>query len=228
MGTLVCVRQCYRILYALLLTVFLFSGVQGAPSQGHLSGLVLDSTGKPLSNVLVSLLQDPSLEILPTLVKTNEFGRIHLRDLDTGSYQVLIKSAQYRSPVGRVISILPGRTAIVTLILQQLIDIGYTAEENQSLKTVLRTTADERLILKNLPDFEGDLNSEDRSNPLFEEAALQVYTNAGPGSDYLVFPTDSWGGTTTNFAMVDSIGVNTDHVFTDHNREAADRRSDGK
>jgi hypothetical protein len=112
-----------------------------------------------------------------------------------------------------MINILPGRTAIVTLILQQLIDIGYAAEANQSLKTVLRSSGDERLILKNLPDFEGDLNTEEPSNPLFEEAALQVYTNAGPSSDYLVFPTESWGGTTTNFAMVDSIGASTEHIF---------------
>jgi len=213
MSTLIYVRQSSRILLLLLLTVCLISGVQGSPSQGHLSGLVLDSAGKPLSNVLVSLLQEPSLEVLPTLVKTNEFGRIHLRDLDTGTYQVLIKNSRYRSPVGRMINILPGRTAIVTLILQQLIDLGYSAEANQSVKTVLRTSGDERLILRNLPNFEGDLNSEERSNPLFEEAALQVYTNAGLGSDYLLFPTESWGGTTTNFAVADSVGARTEHIF---------------
>ncbi|MGW8180535.1 MAG: hypothetical protein ACWGQW_17515, partial [bacterium] len=31
--------------------------------------------------------------------------------------------------------------------------------------------------------------------------------------DYLLFPTDSWGGTTTNFAMADSYGANTEHIF---------------
>jgi hypothetical protein len=99
------------------------------------------------------------------------------------------------------------------LILQQLIDISANTEENQSVKTVLRSAGDERLILRALPDFEGRLGSGEGSNPLFQEAALQVYTNAGPGSDYLVFPSESWGGTTTNFAMVDSLGARTEHVF---------------
>ena len=213
MSTLDCVRKHSRNLLSLLLFLVPVSGLQAAPSQGHLSGLILNSAGQPLSNVLVSLLQDPTLDVLPTLIKTNEFGRIHIRNLDTGTYQVLIKSAQYRSPVGRVIDILPGRTAIVTLILQQFIELGQATEENLSIKTVFRDTSDERLILRSLPDFGGDLASEERSNGLFEEAALQVYTNAGPSSNYLVFPSESWGGTTTNFAMVDSLGTNTEHVF---------------
>jgi hypothetical protein len=213
MSTLVCVRKLKRFLFPLVLPLLLIPAAQATPAQGHLSGLLLDSSGHPLSNVLVSLLQDSALETLPTLARTNESGRIHIRDLETGTYQVLIKSSQYRNPVGRVINILPGRTVIVTLILQQLIDIGAAAEDNQSVKTVLRSTGDERLILRHLPEFGGDLSSEESSKPLFQEAALQVYTNAGPGSDYLVFPAESWGGTTTNFAMVDSIGANTEHVF---------------
>ncbi len=213
MRTLACLKSYSRTLLPVLLSVACISGLRASSSQGHLSGLVLDPSGQPLSDVLVSLLRGPSLEVLPTLVKTNEFGRIHIRDLDSGTYQVLIKSAQYRSPVGRVINILPGRTAIVTLILQQLIDLERATEENQSVKTILSTGGDERLVLRSLPGFEGDPGAEKQSNWLFEEAALQVFTNAGLGSDYLVFPNESWGGTTTNFAMTDSLGARTEHIF---------------
>jgi hypothetical protein len=197
----------------MLLCLLSSAQASAAPTAGHLSGLILNESGQPISDVLVSLLRDSSDDLLPTLTRSNESGRIRLRDLDPGTYQILIKSAQYRSPVGRIVKILPNRTVAITLILQQLFYLGEGAQENVSLKALLRNSEGRRLIFRELPGLTEGFPDGESSRPFFEEAVFEIYTNAGPGANYFVLPGDSWGGTTTNFAFVDSFVGRSDYVF---------------
>jgi hypothetical protein len=188
-----------------LLSIFPPGSLGAAPS-GHLSALFLDETGRPLSDVFVSLFGRNQDHSFPTLARTNELGRIHVTDLAAGTYQIRVKSSEYRSPAGRLVEILPERTAVVTLILQQIFALGPT-EENLGLKALLRNSNDRRLIFRNQPVPVGTFPEFAEGRGFFEEATFQVYTNGGLGGNYYVFPGDSWAGTSTNFAaVVDSLG----------------------
>jgi hypothetical protein len=206
----------FRIFLGLFLVgicLILAGSAQASPSSGHLSGLILSERGSPISDVVVSLLQDSRTESLPTLTKSNDVGRIHLRDLQAGTYQILIKSGLYRSPVRRIVEILPNKTVVVTLILQQIFDFSAGGTENLSLKAIFRNKENQRLVFRNTPGLPGDISTDEGPKRHFEEAVFQVYGGAGQGNNYFVFPGDASGGTTTNFAVSDKIGGRTEHIF---------------
>ena len=212
MTTLKVERRIGIPILTLVICVFL-SGVSTVPASaagmsGGFSGLFLDETGLPLDGILVSLVNTGSKAALPILARSSHGGRIHLPDLEVGSYQIQVKSSQYRSPSGRLVSILPGRTAVVTLILQQLFDFEGQTDENVGIKALLRN-GERRLIFRGTDPLGEDLPS----RPLFEEAAFRVYSGGGMGGDFFAFPGESWGGYTTNFAVRDQTPLGGDYLF---------------
>lgn len=214
---MICRIQAYRA-KLILGVIFLFLiGLSGKASpavtpQGQLSGLILDQAGQPLSDLLVSLLDVSLPGALPILARTNEQGKIYLSEIEAGTYQLLVKSSRYRTPIRRVVNILPGRTAVVTLILQEFFNLDASGEENLSLKALLRNSDNRRLIFRGIPELEDAISAE-RDYPVFRDAVFQLYTNAGLGSDYLRHPGDSAGGTSTNFAVTDSLPGIGDYIF---------------
>lgn len=186
-----------------MLSVFL-TGSLGAASSGRLTALFLDEGGQPLADVFVSLFGRDQDHAFPTLARTNPMGRIQIDGLAAGTYQIDVRSSEYRSPAGRVVEILPERTAVVTLILQQIFALG-PEEENLGLKALLRNSNSRRLIFRNQQAPAGSFPDFGEGRGIFEEATFQVYANGGLGGNYYVFPGDSWAGTSTNFAAsVDS------------------------
>jgi hypothetical protein len=182
-----------------------------ASPLGQLRGIIQDQSGRPVPDILVTLLGQSSDRVLPILTRSNKLGRILFQNLEMGTYQVLVKSSQYVSRKEQTVRILPGKTAALTLVLQNLFDLDGSDGRNVRLKTVLRA-ADSRLIFRYVPGLTGP-PLEKRRPGWFEEAVFQVHTNAGMGSDYLLFPGDSGGGTTANFALAESLGGNRDYVF---------------
>ncbi len=182
-----------------------------ASPLGQLRGIIEDQSGHPVPGILVSLLGQSSDGVLPILTRSNKLGQILFRNLEMGTYQVLVKSSQYVSRNEQTVRILPGKTVALTLILQNLFDLDGSDGRNVKLKTVLRA-ADSRLIFRYVPGLAGPPREKERPSWL-EEAVFQVHTNAGMGSDYLLFPGDSGSGTTTNFALAEALGGNRDHVF---------------
>jgi hypothetical protein len=166
-----------------ILSVFL-TGSLGAASSGRLTALFLDEGGQPLADVFVSLFGRDQDHAFPTLARTNPMGRIQIDGLAAGTYQIDVRSSEYRSPAGRVVEILPERTAVVTLILQQIFALG-PEEENLGLKALLRNSNSRRLIFRNqqapagsFPDFgEGRGSSKkrrSRSMPTVDWAAITM------------------------------------------------------
>ncbi|UCF39175.1 MAG: carboxypeptidase regulatory-like domain-containing protein [Acidobacteriota bacterium] len=205
-----------RYLPILLLPVLVFALQANSvanSSSGNLSGLLLNEAGRPLANLVVSLLSSTTSQSLPTLARTDAQGRIFLKDLAAGTYQLMVKSARYRSPERRMIEILPNRTAVVTLILQQVFGVEEGFDENLGIKALLRGSQSRRLVFRHNTDPQDIFSGEDGPKRLFQDAVFQVYTNSGLGGNYFVFPGDPWGGTSTNFAVVDSLGGNSDYVF---------------
>ncbi|MGH9341586.1 MAG: carboxypeptidase-like regulatory domain-containing protein [Acidobacteriota bacterium] len=199
-----------RLLAVICVLIGIWTPSLEASSLGRLKGLIQNESGEPLADVLVTLLEKSSRKVLPILTRTDEAGQILFKDIEAGYYEILVKSADYRNPA-EVIRIMPGETALVRLVLQQLFHIEGAGEQNLGVKTLLRSQTDPRLIFRGMP---GSLEESLKSQaPLRREAVFEVYSNSGFGNDYFTFPGDSAGGTTTNFAVTQSFGGASDYVF---------------
>lgn len=176
-----------------------------AASAGHLNGIVKDDQGNPLSNLLVALIARSGDETtIPILTRTDKTGRLIFKNIQAGTYQLLVRSSAYQSPAGRFVQISPGQTVSVSLVLQQLLSLG-PGEQNVGLKTLLRANGADRLIFRTRPDLVED------GPRFFEKAAVEVYSNAwGAGGPFS--PLRSPGGTTTNFAVKQSMIGGNDYV----------------
>ncbi len=171
----------------------------GAPAQasavGDLNGVVRDTAGNPLPDLLVALIAK-SAETIPVLTRTDEAGRLFFRNVQAGAYQLLVRSSAYESP-SRLVEITAGKTLSISLVLQQLLSLGPSDQRNVGIKTLLRSS-DGRLIFRTRSDPAG-LGDAD-TNPFFENASVEVYANSGVG-DGILSPLDFPGGTTTSFAV---------------------------
>ena len=184
-----------------------------ASSSGNLSGLIQDQSGHPLSHVLITLLQKSSEHALPILALSDGSGRVHLANIEVGDYEISIKSSRYRGPTRKLIEVLPGETTAVRLVLQQLFQLGSFEEDNLSIKTLLRNAPDGRLIFRTLPGRLAGLSYE-RPHDLFAgDVVLEVRSSAGLSDDYLVVPGDAAGGTTSNFAVVQSLAGGSKYIL---------------
>lgn len=201
----------YRAIPAL--AVLVLSGhLVCAASRGHLKGLVQSESGQPLADILITLIKKSSLPALPVLARSDQWGELLLQDIEAGDYELQVRSTSYRSRQNPSIAVKPGETAFITLVLQQLFSFEGSDGENLTLKTLFRTASERRLIFRQLPGTVEDAASGPRFRHPFENAVFQVYSNAGLGGDYLIFPGDSSGGATTNFAFTDSLG-NSRYIF---------------
>ena len=68
------------LLVATLLPTPLF-----ASSAGSFVGFLQDESGQPLSDLVVALLQQSPAESLPILARTDNDGKVHLNDIETGT-----------------------------------------------------------------------------------------------------------------------------------------------
>ena len=200
------------ILWALVLLCFATQYL-AASSSGHVSGLIQDQSGRPLSNILIVLLRTPSAQALPILGRSDGGGEIRFNDIAPGNYEVLVKSAKYLNLRKNVIEVAPGKTTVASLVLQQLFGLGFPQEENLSVKTLLRNAGDERLVFRNLPQAASEASLKRTSGSFPGEAVLKVYGNAGLRRNSPASPGDAAGGTTSNFAVTQSMGGDRKYVL---------------
>ncbi len=204
-------RRSVLVLWAVVLILASQYGV--ASSLGSFSGRIQDPSGKPLSHILVALLhRSPAPAALPILTRSDEAGEFRLSNLEAGNYELLVKNSQYRSPSRNVIQVLPGKTTVLSLVLQQLFGRSSFEEENQKVKTVLRNAGDDRLIFRYLPQGAGQDSVSRPLGAFLGEAVVQVYGNGGSRGAYPVVPGDGAGGATTHFALVQSVGTNSKYI----------------
>jgi len=189
----------------------LLSSFSTAASVGSLRGIVQNEAGQPLPNILVTILDRSSEQAIPILARTNELGHLFIKDIEAGDYQVAIKSTDYRSAGVNAVEVLPGKTSIIKLVLQEFLNAEGDDRDNIGIKSLLRTSTTRRMIFRDQQGQDPEFGFE--SSPLFDNAVFQVYTNAGLGDGYLILPGSSNNGTSTNFAFVDSFLGNSKYIF---------------
>ena len=198
-----------RRIIALLAVLLLSSSGLLARSAGNLSGLVRDQDGDRRPNLLVSLVDMASRNGIPVLTTTDQLGQIYLKNLAAGSYRLLVKSSLYRGPIDRLVEIRPGETAVVSLVVHQILGLGYESARSVGVRSLLRSSGNPRLIFRGLEPVQ----PEGSPRAIFEDGVVEVYTSAGFGGDHIVFPGDPAQGTTTNFAARDELPNGAEYVI---------------
>ncbi len=189
----------------------LLSSFATAASVGSLRGIVQNEAGQPLPNILVTILDRSTEQAIPILARTNELGHLFIKNIEAGDYQVAIKSTDYRTAGVNAVEVLPGKTSIIKLVLQEFLNADGDDRDNIGIKSLLRTSTARRMIFRDQQGQDPELGLE--SSPLFDNAVFQVYTNAGLGDGYLILPGSSNNGTSTNFAFVDSFIGNSKYIL---------------
>ncbi len=197
-------KRVRRLVFRFLLigtVLALFSPVAAASSQGGLRAFVSDGDGNPLANLLVSL-RGMAEDALPFLSRTDDLGLLQFENLSPGTYQLEVKSAFYQSPANRSVEIEAGKTLGIRLVLDQLLTLGLSDQPNLGIKSLLRSTAHRRLILRTTAPGQSE---SDRG--FFEKALFEVRADTGSGSSPFIHPGGASGGTSTNFGIKQSTGV---------------------
>ena len=150
-----------------------------ANSAGSLTGVVRDQEGKFCPGLLISLVDLIARNTIPLLITTDEVGQINARNVTAGSYQIMVKSSTYQGPFDRFVKILPGKTAVLSLVVHQILGLGYEGLSAASISSLLRGSGSHRMIFRGVSN---ENIPEKSPKPFFEEAVFDVYTSAGFGS----------------------------------------------
>ena len=203
------IRRCSTLL---TLSIFLLCSTLTvhANSAGSLTGVVRDQKGKLCPGLLISLVDLVARNTIPLLITTDEVGQINARNVTAGSYQIIVKSSTYQEPFDRFVEILPGKTAVLSLVVHQILGLGYEGLSAASISSLLRGSGNHRMIFRGVSN---ENIPEESSKPFFDEAVFDVYTSAGFGDDRLVFPSNASHGITTNFGVRDKLPDGTEYIF---------------
>lgn len=172
--------------------------------SGELRGRVRDDKGNVVADLLFALLSGESAnarELLTT--RTDTQGGFRIANLAPGQYAIELKSSAFRPVSATRFEIRPGQSLALTLILQQLSDLLPEQKgKNLDIKTILRSSADNRLILRGQPQTtQPDVPSNGLSS---QNATLEWYSASPFGGSYVAFPAEAQG-MTTNFAVSQSL-----------------------
>ena len=204
--------QFRRVSAVIVFSALLLVSLPGlwASSAGHLAGVVRDQDGNLRPGLLISLVELVSQNAIPLLTTTDEVGQIFVRNVTPGSYQLRVRSSLYRGPFDRLVEIRPGETAVVSLVVHEILGLGYDGAGATGVASLLRGSGNRRLIFRGLDE---DKDPEGVARPFFEDAVFEVYTSAGLGGDRLVFPGGASHGTTSNFGARDQLPDGTEYIF---------------
>ncbi|HSR69978.1 MAG TPA: carboxypeptidase-like regulatory domain-containing protein [Acidobacteriota bacterium] len=198
------------VILALLYPCSLMVAASPAESEsGDLTARITDEKGQPLSGILVSL-QGASQD-LPILARTNASGLVFLKDIASGTYEILVRSGRFRNARDTDIQIRPGRTELVTVMLQQILGVEIAEDQNLNQAAFFRGASQRRVVFRS--DDNGDIGGETLEWGRPSRAVLNVTSSPGLGGDYLVFPADSASSTITNFAVENPLGFSGSSVL---------------
>ncbi len=188
--------------------------VANARSAGRITGKVSGKNGAGLLGAVVTVFRQDNDGGTISFTRTDKSGAYTLANLTPGSYTLQVVREGYSPLTSRALRIEAGRTATLNIVLQDLIDFvaGDPDPRNWDLKTVIRSTADRRLIFRDLP---GTLPASETDEPFVRAGAISVTSSTGLGSDYYSsLPTDGQNGIVTNFAFVEPVSDHGRMIFS--------------
>ncbi len=185
-----------------------------ARSGGRVVGKVTGKSGAGLLGAVVTVFKPDQDGGTISFTRTDKAGAYAIANLTPGTYTLQVAREGYQPLTSSSLKILSGKTATLNVVLQDLIDLvsGNPDPRNWDLKTVIRSTADRRLIFRDLPDA---LPSDENDTPFVRTGALSVTSSTGLGSDYYsALPNDGQNGIVTNFAFVEPVSDHGRMIFS--------------
>ena len=185
-----------------------------ARSAGRIVGKVTSKSGAGLLGAVVTVFRPDQDGGTISFTRTDKTGTYSLANLAPGSYTLQVARQGFQPLTSSNLKIDPGKTATLNVVLQDLIDFvaGDPDPRNWDLKTVIRSTADRRLIFRDLP---GTQPVTETAAPFVRAGALSVTSSTGLGSDYYsALPNDGQNGIVTNFAFVEPVSDHGRMIFS--------------
>jgi hypothetical protein len=195
----------YFLLWGFFLLMIPVVAVQ-ARDNGRIAGSIRSLSGNPLRDAVVRVFQEPLLSESLFVTRTDSHGLFRSASLSPGTYYLQISRQGYQGATQRII-IAPGRTTSLNIILEEF--MGYISKDddprNWDLKTVMRSSPDRRMILRDLPAV--GLPGMDDGDALFSRSgAMSIASNSPIGDEsYQAGPQSNQNGVTSNFAFAEPV-----------------------
>ncbi|MGI8784092.1 MAG: carboxypeptidase regulatory-like domain-containing protein [Acidobacteriota bacterium] len=188
----------------LLMAVFSLVAGSAMAAGSDLRGVARDEKGIAVANLLFSILRSDVPEAPEIFTaRTDKRGGFRVLNLTPGDYLIRIKNSQFKPLSATRFQLRSGQSLNFTLVLQQLVDLLPEQKgKNLDIKTILRTSSDNRMILRNTP---GATGSEPAASAFTgQNAALQWYSAAPLSGSFFALPGEAQG-MATNFAVSQSL-----------------------
>ncbi|MBI4456125.1 MAG: carboxypeptidase regulatory-like domain-containing protein [Acidobacteria bacterium] len=199
-----------RPFFCFCLLIFLFSS-QAVAATSELRGTLKDPSGHPIANLAFSLVRAGVRHSMTS----NQVGQFTFKNLPPGEYLLRVEGPNFKTLGSSTVSILSGNKTFVSVVLQEVFDVDDTRPlpKNYELRTILRNTADGRLIFRNNPTSpSGNMEAADWFHG---NGVIEVYSGSGWGNrDFTVVPGSPYAGMLTNFAYSQDFPGRMHYVFS--------------
>ena len=184
-----------------------------ARGAGRIAGKVTSKSGTGLLGAVVTIFRPDQDGGTISFTRTDKSGAYKLANLAPGTYTLQVAREGFQPLTSSHLKIESGKTATLNVVLQDLIDFvaGDPDPRNWDLRTVIRSTADRRLIFRDLP---GAAPANETDTPFVRTGALSLTSSVGLGSDYYsALPNNGQNGIVTNFAFVEPVSDHGRMIF---------------
>jgi hypothetical protein len=177
-----------------------------ARDNGRIAGSIRSLSGNPLKDAIIQIFQEPLLNQSLLVARTDSRGLFRSASLSPGTYYLMISRQGYQGATEKI-TIAPGQTTSLTVILEQF--MGYVSKDddprNRDLKTVMRSSSDRRMILRDVPDL--GLPGRNEGKSLFSRSgAMSIASNNPMGDEiYQAGPQSNQNGVSSNFAFAEPL-----------------------
>ncbi len=178
-----------------------------AKSDSRIAGSIRSISGTPLRDAVIKVFQDARKGETLLVTRSDSRGYFRSADLDPGDYYLEVTRPGYKPLTTNRLTIIPGQTISLEIILQEFMDYISDDEDprNWSLKTVMRSSSDRRLIFRDLPG-EPWLGAENQEAPFSRSGAMSIASHAPKnGASYWTRPYSSQTGVSSNFAFSEPV-----------------------
>lgn len=202
-----------------LLLILISSGVLSVPiasarGVGRVAGKISSKSGDGLLGAVITIFRQDQDGGTISFTRSDKNGSYALANLAPGAYSLQVARAGFQPLTSANLKIESGKTTNLNIVLQDLIDLvsGPPDPRNWDLKTVIRSTADRRLIFRDQP---GLTSASEVDAPFSRAGAMSVTSATGLGSEnYSVSPASGQNGIATNFAFVEPVSYHGRMIFS--------------
>jgi len=214
-------RFSFRILApVIIITLCLCAqmAIADESNLGRISGSIKSAAGNPLHNAFVNIFKVAQKEeiLAITGIRSNSSGFFRAFNLTPGTYFLQVRSEGYRSFSTDWFEVNPDRTALLSITLENIIEFVSNKDDprNWDLKTMMRSSSDDRMIFRYLPVGIPDSRASTNS-PFIRSGSMSLASSTPPGSlQYLLRPQSSQNGVATNFAFSEPLGRNSRMILS--------------